>query len=695
MLLPALPGALASDPPAADANLEARLVLAMDTPAAGRFDGNFSFFRYTLNGTAAEADSLRLALAGPDGPALRAELESSARAMFSDRFSALFPNDSLSSVSCRLDNSTLQDSPGTDALHPPLVVRAAGVVAACPRSFGLPGTADLCALVPLALADGACLFRELTIDARPGEAVALKLESFPGSVFNETGNGTLALALDNSCGDSPANRTFGATLRAGMKAPACPDSLCVKGTVDIADLSTVRINGSVEFCRADISGCWSPPEGVRGLSSVSGAALSELVRSGVLSGDLIYEYGVLPVQSSLQARLSALLNVSLSFNHSWSTEGNLTCSVWASSLHHPLFGLSPALVLGALRAGATYCFCFPVDIGWPVELRFLLPDGLRLDGLEAVNQSDGRPAFRWADADGLGSLSAELSSDRAPHFSGDDVSITVLADFSEPVPDTGKLLFEGTADVPVKVDVMVRMGVVAVPRSFTGYLPENLTLKYLTADMVRLLLSERIITSTETDSLLREVRPRLEAAMRAALGRSVQPDIQYVKETLEGYDLNTMDGSRPLEIHAWASGQRAKHLDLFKTIAASPDLAAITQDFAFSGISGWNVTYRMRFSPETHITSLRQSGVKARRGSEGGRDYFEVAFGPQAGSSNVTAELAPSPGLLLRTLGPVCAPALVLTAVAAALVFRRSWRRRKRRKGVAGAAKLDGEPVSR
>jgi hypothetical protein len=199
----------------------------------------------------------------------------------------------------------------------------------------------------------------------------------------------------------------------------------VLGTVDLPDLHTARISGSVEFGRADLSGYWAPPSGVRNLTAVSGATLSELVRSGILPEQQIYEYGVLPVQAGLQARLASVLNVSLTFVPAWSTAGNLTCTVSAVSTNRTLFGLSNALVLGALNAGASYRLAIPVDLGWPVELEFLLPDGLRLDGIAQAGFRFGRPRYLWSDPDGLGNIEASLSSDRAPHYDGDRVGITL------------------------------------------------------------------------------------------------------------------------------------------------------------------------------------------------------------------------------------------------------------------------------
>lgn len=666
--------------------VQSDLALVLETPGRGHLDGDYSFFVYTLNGTRATADSLRTALAGPDGASIRAGLESAARSMLSDHFSAAFPRDRLSSIACALDSSSLEDEPGTVETHPPVVVRATGLVTQSPSSFGLPETADLDTLAPLVLADGAELYREVALHVPPGHVMMLNLTAFPGSVFGETGDTFLSLGFSNAGGGEPVNATFGATLRGSSPAPAGADSLLVRGEIDMPDLSTVRIGGSVEFRRADPSGYWTHPGGVRNLTSVSGATLSELVRSGVLPEEEIYEYGVLPVQAALTERLAAMLNVSPLFSHSWSTGANLTCTVNASVSNRPLFGLSSALVLGALRAGAAYEITIPVEIGWPVELWFVLPEGLRLEGLEEAGRVSNRTRFLWTDADGNGELSASLVSERAPRFEGDEVRISVVADFSEPVLETGRLVLEGSTDVPVRVETRIEMGAVALPASIAGRLPENLTLGHLTADLLRLLLSERLVTEAELDAVLREVRPRVEAAMRSALGAGTRTEMLYDRGTLEGYDLNRMDGGRPVVMVARGSGQREKSLDLFKAVRASPGLASITQDFAFKGIAGWNVTYRMRFSPETRLVGVEHHGVRAVRGTEDGRDLFDVVFGREGGASNVTATLEPSPGLLARALWPVCTPLLVVLAVVVAVLVRR-LRRRRRSRGAAGAVR--------
>jgi len=665
--------------PAGPDLVRADLALVLETPGRGRLDGALAFHRYSLNGTPVPADSLRLALSGPDGPSVRAGLESAARSLFRDHFTTIFPQDTLSSISCLLDNSSLEDVPGTGENDPAVVVRATGVVALRPGSFGLPETADLDALAPLVLGDGAELHRDLTINASPGHYIELTLGSFPGSVFGETGNRTLLQSLDNTEGMAPASRSFDATLRTANPRPAGADSLSVLGTIDIPDLSTVRITGSVEFGRADPTGYWTPPAGVRNLTRVSGATLSELVRSGVLPEEDIYEYGVLPVQAALQARLAAILNVSLAFVPAWSTDGNLTCTVRAESANRSLFGLSSTLILGALNAGACYSFSIPVDIGWPVELGFVMPAGMRLEGLAPAGTQSGRLRFTWASPTGRGTIGACISSTRVAAHAGDDVAVTVLADFSDPKIDPGQLVSSGTTVVPVSVEARLRIGVVAVPSSIAQYLPANLTLTYMTADLLRLLLAEGLVTDRELDAVLQQMRPRLDSAMRAALGQSVRPEIRFVPETLEGCDLDRMDGSRPLEIWARASGERTRQLDLFKSVRASPGLTSITQDFAFKSVSGWNISYRVRFSPDTRLVSIHHKGVKPVRGTEGGRDFFEVAFGREGGSSNVTVALEPSPGLLLRSLGPVCVPTLILLAVAIVLAARGVRRRRRRR----------------
>jgi hypothetical protein len=666
--------------PVGNSWVEVRLSLSLDTPSAGRVDGNFSFFLCTLNGTSLPADAIRAGVLWGEGGQFRQNLESAASSMLSEQFHELFPQDALTGIECRLDNASLVDSPGTDAYHPPVLVHASGAARISPASIGLPAATDLDRLEPLVLADGVELRRELLLNASAGQLVEVSLGSFPGSVFNETGSGSMLLSLENINGTSPACRGFVLTLRAAAASAPAEEALQVRGTVDLQDFYTVRVLGSIEFLHADPRGYWTPPPGVLNLTAVSGATLSELARAGILSTKDVYEFAVVPVQNSLRSRLETLLNVTLVFAPDWSEDGNLTCTMAASSIGHALFGPPPELVLGALNAGATFRFATPVDVGWPLEIEFIVPGNLRLGGLPPDGETTGRMRYRWSSPDGRGEIAATLFSASSAQYSGDDVRVEVLADFGTPELDPLKLVSSGSADVPVQVEARLMMGTIAVPAAIAGYLPSNLTLAYLTPDLLRLLLADGYIGEDEMGSLLQQVQTRIDGPMRSALGGSARPSISYFQDSLKGYDLNRMDGSRPVEIQARASGHRTKHIDLFKSVRVSHGLATMPQDFAFRGVAGWNVTYRMRFAPETRLTDLRVSGARAVRGSGGGRDYFEVSFGREGGSANVTAYLEPTAGFLLSSLGPSVCPFTVLLIVILVFAALRVRRRRIRRR---------------
>ena len=667
--------------------IESRLSLSLDKPSFGILDGNFSFFLYTLNGTPLPADAIRAGVLWGEGAKLRQNLESAASSMLSEQFREMFPLDNLTGIQCRLDNASLVDGPGTDGYHPPVIVHASGVVRISPASFGLPAATDLDRLEPLVLADGAELQRDIFLNASAGQLVEFSLGGFPGSVFNETGGNSLILSLDNLNGTAPASRGFVLTLRAAAPPAPAQEALQVRGTVDMQDFYNVTVLGSIEFLHADPNGFWAPPPGVLNLTAVSGATLSELARAGILSTDEIYTYVILPVENSLRAKLEALLNVTLAFQPNWSTDGNLTCTLAAASSGRALFGLSPKLVLGALTAGATFRFGIPIDLGWATEMEFVLPTGLRLDGLAPDGNSSGRMRYRWSSPDGRGDIDATIYSAKAVRYGGDEVGITVSADFGAPGLDIGRLLTSASSDVPVRVDAMMTMGTIGVPAAIAGYLPSNLTLTYLTSDLLRLLIAEDYVGDSDLASLLQELRPRIDGAMRSALGKSARSSISYVQGSLQGYDLDRMDGSRPVEVHAWASGERTKHIDLFHSVLASHGLTTISQDFSFRGVAGWNVTYRMRFAPETKLADIAARGAKVVRGNDGGRDYFEVSFGREGGSANVTAYLEPTAGFLFSSLGPSVCPFTLLLVVLMAFAAFRVRRRRALRRSARQAAR--------
>jgi hypothetical protein len=300
-----------------------------------------------------------------------------------------------------------------------------------------------------------------------------------------------------------------------------------------------------------------------------------------------------------------------------------------------------------------------------------------LKGLTPAGVSQGgRTAFTYTN-NGSGILEASLASAHPANLS-DDVRIEVVTDFNRPSPQLARLLWEQDTDVPVVVDAKVMMGSFAVPGDIYSLLPANLTLRYISADLVRLLLDKGIIGEAQMNELLSSLRPRIDSSMKAALGTGVHPAVRFVPKSIHGYHIDRMDGARPLVIEAWATGTREKHLDLFKSVRASFGLVRISQDFALKGVPGANTTYRMRFAPELRLASVDGRGANVVLGVDGGRDFFEVAFGKDGGAANVTAFLEPAPGFLAFSLGPQLSPCFALFVIIAVVLFIRIRKRRKR-----------------
>jgi hypothetical protein len=662
-----------------------------DTPVLERMEVNFSSFtRATLNATVAiheyfngsidiPADVLRAQLNSPGQEAFRSSLEDYASRLFCGTAVRLAPGGGFTLGSTILDESSLVDEPGSDEYHPPVVLKTSGELILGPADFGLQASADVDRLAPLLLSDGAWLQRILTLTAGPGCSLVVQLDCFPGAIFAGSGSGRQVLLADNSLGSWELVKYFNLTILSQSASPGLDDSARISGIIDIPDLVNVVIRGTMEMERADPREYWNIPAEIRNITTVSGMTLSELARSGLLSIEDIYERGIRPMIADFQNRLASLFSVNISFSPSWSTAGNLSCTVSASSSGEALFSLDSDLVRGALNAGAQYQFSFPVELGWPTSLELLPPAGMVLKGLApASNASGGRTPYLYNNT-GTGILKASLASAHPASLS-DDVRIEVMTDFNRPSPQLGRLLWDQDTDVPVVVDARVMMGSFAVPGDIASLLPANLSLHYISADLVRLLLDKGVIGDAEMSSLLSELRPRVESAMRAALGSGVHPTVKFVPASLQGYHIDRMDGARPVVIEAWASGMKEKHFDMFKMVRASPGILRISQDFALKGVAGASVTYRMRFAPELKLASADGHGARVARGSDGSRDFFEVSFGTDGGAANVTAYLEPAPGFLLLALGPQLSPCVALFIAIAAVIFIKIRKRHKRRK---------------
>jgi hypothetical protein len=507
----------------------------------------------------------------------------------------------------------------------------------------------------------------------------VQLDAPLGDIFAESNSARLVLLLDNSGGPRDIAKDLTVTLLSLSAAPGAGDMAHIFGAMDIPDLGNLSIKGTMEFQNADPKEYWKIPSEIQNITTVSGLTLSELARSGLLSTDDIYDRGIGPLVSGFQRDLASLFAVNISFSPVWNTAGNLSCTVSANSSGKALFSLDSALVRGALNAGAEYRMGVPVDLGWPTSLELVPPAGMVLKGLApAASPSGGRTPYSYKNT-GTGILQASLASAHPASLS-DDVRISVITDFDRPLPQLGRLLWDRDTDVPVSVDAKVMMGSFAVPGGIASLLPTNLSLRYISADLVRLLLDKGTIGDEQMSDMLSELRPRVESAMKAALGSGVHPSVQFVPASLQGYHIDRMDGARPIIIESRASGTREKHFDLFKAVRASPGILRISQDFALKGVPGANITYRMRFAPELKLNSVDGRGARVTRGQDGGRDFFELSFGTEGGSANVTAYLEPAPGFLAVSLGPQLSPCIALFVVIAIVIFMRIRKRRRRRK---------------
>lgn len=656
-----------------------RMEVRFTSPARAAFNASLTIHEYFDGSQRVPADVLRERVTSAGQEAFRAELENYTARTFRDTVSGILPGDAFDPGRCVFENSSLVDLPGTDEYNPPVVMNSAGELAIGPVSLGLPATADLDKLIPLLLSDGVRLRRNVLLDPSPGALVEVSVQSFPGTIFEESDGPRLELTVDNSIGASGRSKNFTLTLRLPISIAPVEEMVHVRGTIDIPDLDNLTVRGTAEFLRADPRGYWTPPASVLNLTTVSGRTLSELVSSGIIPAVQIYSFGIRPMQLELEEQLGSLFNVSLSFGNSWDTAGNLSCTLAAFSSGHALFALEPDIVRGMLNAGAEYRFSVPLDFGWPTRLELVPPEGMVLKGLEPAGPApSGRTLYTYT-SNGTGIIQAALASAHPAPLS-EDIRIEVITDFDRPSPQLGRLIWTQDTDVPVHIDARFMMGTAAVPSGIAAMIPANLSLQYVTSDLLRLLLDKGIIGEVEMSSILIELRPRMEAPMRAALGAAVRPTLRFVPVSLQGYDIDGMDGSRPVVIEAWAKGTRVKHLDLFKAVLASPGLMKISQDFALGGVSGANVTYRMRFAPELVLVSVDGHGARVTRGTDGGRDFFEVSFGRAGGHANVTAYLEPAPGFLLVSMGPQLSPCLALFIVIVLVFLVRFRKRQKNRK---------------
>ena len=659
--------------------IEERLDISFDNANHAAISFSFSLFQYIVDSQTRSADDIRTLVSGISGGDLEISLQNDSIEDLRVMLKGVAPDDELSVSRCWLDNSSLIDTPGSDANHPPIVFRISAELRTLPATYGLPNGTDMAALVPSALADGMHLHRQMTLTAAQGHNSILALETFPGSIFNETGDRRYNMSIDNTFGILDINKGYGVTLlNIGTEYP-WPELIRLKGEIDIPDFGNFSMSAGVEFVRVDPDPYWKPPKGIYNITTVSGRTLSELARAGLISVNDIYSAAIEPVQVEMESSLMRVLNASFYFAHLWDLKDGLACRLSGNAANLTLIQMDKDLVMAILKAGGEYTLAVPMKTNLPTELELRPPSGMKCVGMPKTGESGGRSSFRWTSPDGRQYIPITIGLENAVVLDSEDIKVEMTADFNDFPLSLVQVLSSGKANIPIFVEIMMKVGAMSVPSALEALLPINLSLEYVTADLFRLLLDRHFIGETELNLAANEVGLVLEGPLYSAFGKAVKPHVRYLPASLKGYDTSKMDGSRPVTIQAWASGEKTKTIEWFKIVRASPGLARVSQSFRFAGIEGWNVSYKIRLAPELKITQIVEKGVHVIHGYEGGRDYIQVVFGKGGGGGNVTIYIEPTPAFILSKLGPQVCPCSLVMLILTILVARRVIRKRRRR----------------
>jgi hypothetical protein len=659
--------------------LEERLELRFDNANHAAISFSFSLFQYIVDSQTRSADDIRTIISGLSDPDLEISLQNDSIDDLRSLLSGVAPDDELSITRCYLDNSSLVDTPGSDANHPPVVLRITADLRTLPATYGLPNGTDMAALVPSALSDGMHLHRQMTLTATPGHHSILALETFPGSLFNETQDTKYNMSIDNTYGILDLKKGYGVTLlKTGTEYP-WPELIRLRGTIDIPDFGNFSMSAGVEFVRVDPDPYWKPPQGIYNITTVSGRTLAELARAGLLSANDIYSAAIEPVQVEMEASLMRVLNTSFYFSHLWDLKDGMASRLSGNATNLSLIQMDMDLVMAILKAGGEYTLAIPMKTNLPTEMELRPPAGMKCIGMAKTGESGGRSTFKWTSPDGRQYIPMTIGMENAVKLDSEDVNVEMTADFNDFPLSLVQVIGSGKADIPIFVEVMMKVGAMSVPSVLESLLPVNLSLEYVTADLFRLLLDRQFIGEPELNLAANEIGLLLEGPLNGAFGKAVKPHVRYLPASLKGYDISKMDGSRPVTIQAWASGEKTKTIEWFKTIRASSGLARVSQSFRFSGIEGWNVTYKVRLAPELKITRIVEKGLHIIQGNEGGRDYIKAVFGKGGGGGNVTIYIEPTPAFLLSKLGPQVCPCSLVMLILIILVARRVIRKRRQR----------------
>jgi len=308
-------------------------------------------------------------------------------------------------------------------------------------------------------------------------------------------------------------------------------------------------------------------------------------------------------------------------------------------------------------------------IGYDYNVTIYLPNGIYLDG---------KNDYTW---NGTSEISGSFQSDNAVTYSSEEKDTIIEIEIKS--TDLNLLsFFTGKTELTFGLNLKGERNynVTNVPDEFT--LPEKLSLKFLSADALRLCIEENVFDESLVNNFLKSESDEFEGIFKRILpglevSTSANKDRFYESLQWNG-NISDMDAEKPVIVPTFTHSTYSFSFD-FSFLP--PKFEIPETDFNFTGLKNQDVTYKIVFPKGINI-EFSDSLDKAEFGQlNDGRYYLLIKFSASESDQelDVTCKMIPSALFIIGIFIP-CIISLFITIVLIIVIYI-IRRKRKTKRG--------------
>jgi len=446
----------------------------------------------------------------------------------------------------------------------------------------------------------------------------------------------------------------------------------------------------------DIRAYGSLPSFIYNLDFVPSDGLRLFIENGLISWNKSYETTIKPLEEKIKTTIEeSSFNQTLDILFSWDKNTTTNCDtpyetknmdsdppvkavLLDNDIDLRIFDISSKAFFGLINSGANANISKNdinfgdnlSDIGYKYTASLVLPDDLRLSGLNIYN---------WNESN---SLSGQFNSDISVTYSQEEKETFVEIEIKS--TDLNLLsFFTGKTELTFGLNLKENRNynVTRIPDEFT--IPEKILIDYLSSDAFRLCIKEKVFREEEISSFLKNENRVFENRIVTILpGLKIKgkADSTSFYDSINAWDgkISDMDKSPPIDVDLYASSTYPISFD-FSFLPPSFNIP--TQKLNFTAIPGQNVVYRMIFPDGISLKASDQLGKVKLEKMKDGREYIEIKFnGTDSNLTDIVSlEIIPSAFFIIGVFTP-CIISLIIAIVLIIIIYiiRKKMKGRKR-----------------